>query len=407
MDEYNYPLEGANMARFYRPHWVEVNLDAIQSNVKAFREALPNNVKLMAVVKADAYGHGSVPVAQAALDAGANQLGVAFLDEALVLRRQGIDAPLLVLGYTDPEGCQEAILHDISVTVYRLEMLKPIAVAAAALGRPAKLHIKVDTGMGRLGVTSTEELLAIVAAVEEHPYLLWEGLFTHYACADEEDKAYTHQQAKRMKQFIQAIEEKGFRVPLVHSANSATGMDTPELAFDLVRLGISLYGFYPSEQVQKDRIALQPALQWKARVVHLKEVEQGTSISYGATYRAQGVERIATIPVGYADGYSRRLTGVASVLIRGQRAPIVGRICMDQLMINVTHIPEVEMGDEVVLLGRQDNEAIPAEELAAWLGTINYEIPCMINHRVPRVYTHGGQVVRIINGLERMEPRSE
>lgn len=354
----------------------------------------------MAIVKANGYGHGALRVAEAALSAGAGSLGVAFLDEALQLRHGGFTCPIFVMGYTEPAGYAVAIQHGIDLTFYDLHNLREVGERATELKQSAYIHIKVDTGMGRLGLIDEQELIYMVKYIENHPYLEWRGLFTHYACADEQDKQSTIQQADRFQQTITALKKEGFKLPLVHAGNSATGIDLPELTFDMVRLGISLYGFYPSEDVKRDQIALQPALSWKTKIVQLKEVPANTPISYGGTYRTKGVERIATLPVGYADGYTRLLTGKGEVLVRGHRVPVVGRICMDQMMINVTDILDVKLEDEVVLIGSQGNETVSAEEMATWIGTINYEIPCKIGLRVPRIYLQKDTVVHTDNYIE-------
>jgi alanine racemase len=382
---------------FYRPTWVEINLDAVASNVRAFRRALPDGTDLMAVVKANGYGHGAYEVAKTALSAGATWLGVAFLDEALQLRQSGVSCPILVMGYTDPKGFSLAIRRGISLTVYDLESLKRIAAAAQSLQAAANVHIKADTGMGRLGLVGTDELVSMLSYMNDHRRLKWEGLFTHYACADEVDKQSTLDQAQKLEDMIHVLRGNGFEPPLVHAGNSATGIDLPEKAFGMVRLGISLYGLYPSDQVMRDKIKLQPVLSWKTRIVHLKQVPPGTPVSYGSTYHTIGRESIATLPVGYADGYSRLLTGKSEVLVRGCRVPVVGRICMDQTIINVTNVPDAANGDEVVLIGSQNDASITADDLADWLGTINYEITCKVGLRVPRVYLREGSSVKIDN----------
>jgi alanine racemase len=389
---------------FYRPTWVEVDLDAVTSNVKAFRNALPDLVRLMAVVKANAYGHGALKVAETALSAGASSLGVAFLDEALQLRRAGFTCPILIMGYTDPAGYSLAIEHRLDLTFYDPDSLKKLGEKANELKQSATIHIKVDTGMGRLGLIDEQELIDMVEYIKNHPFLEWRGLFTHYACADEPDKENTFQQSDRFKQMMEALDKEGFKPPQVHAGNSATGIDIPDLAFDMVRLGISLYGLYPSNDVSRDKIVLQPVLSWNTKIVQLKQVPEGTPISYGSTYRTKGIERIATLPVGYADGYTRLLAGKGEVIVKGHRVPVVGRICMDQMMINVTDVPEAELGDEVVLIGCQGNETVSAEEMAEWVGTINYEIPCKIGLRVPRIYLQNGTVVHTDNYIEGIYP---
>lgn len=388
------------MGTFYRPTWVEINLSAVADNVKAFRHALPENTKLMAVVKANAYGHGAYEVALEALKSGATWLGVASLDEALQLRRRGLTCPILVMGYMDPAGFKHAIHQNVSITLFDFLSAQLLEEACESINKIARVHIKVDTGMGRLGLIDEKDILDLSSIVHRSAWLDWEGLFTHYACADELDKLSVLSQSEKLDKIILLLAEKGLRPSIIHAGNSATGIDLPRLTYDMLRLGISLYGLYPSNEVDQDAIKLQPVMTWKTKIVHLKQVPPGTPISYGGIYRTQGTENIATLPIGYADGYTRLLTGKGEVIVRGKRAPIVGRICMDQLMINVTHVPDVQVGDEAVLLGMQQHESITAEDLAEQLGTINYEIPCKVGMRVPRVYFRNGIETGVTNYIE-------
>jgi alanine racemase len=385
---------------FYRPTWVEISLDALRHNFRSFRRLLPTEMKIMAVVKADAYGHGAVEVAKEVIENGASYLAVAFLDEALELRRAGITAPILVLGYTSKQGLALAIANKITLNIYNLDHLESIAELSSA-ENPANIHIKIDTGMGRIGLHTEREAIAFIERALELPHVHVEGLFTHYATADEEDKSYTHKQYEHFDRVVQYFTQKGVDFKFIHAGNSATAIDSPELTYNMVRLGISLYGLYPSEEVQQQKIDLQPVMSLKTGVVMLKEMPKGSGISYGSIYHTQiESERIATLPVGYADGFSRMLTGKAQALIHGQKVSIVGTICMDQCMINVTGVDQVELEDEVLLLGRQGNAVITAEELAKQLGTINYEITCMISHRVPRVYIRDGKLFNAVNLLQ-------
>lgn len=384
---------------FYRPTRVEVSLDALRHNLGAFRRALPPQMKIMAVVKANAYGHGAVEVSREAVACGAAALGVAFLDEAIELRQAGISADILVLGYTPPEGIRLARRHGITLTVFDREMLDALGREAPGPGEPVRIQIKVDTGMGRIGLHDEAEAIRFIEDALRLPQVRVEGLFTHYAAADESDKAYTYGQHERFRRVVEHFRARGIDFPYLHAGNSATAIDLPELSYNLVRMGISMYGLYPSEEVNRTRISLRPMLSWKTGVVMVKTLPPGSGISYGVTYRTQGAERIATLPVGYADGFIRRLAGEANVLVRGRRAPITGRICMDQCMVRVDHIPDAALHDEVVLIGEQGGERVTADELAQALGTINYEIPCMISHRVPRLYVRGGQVVKTVNPL--------
>lgn len=389
------------MDAFYRPTWVEISLDALRHNIEAYRQLLPADVGLMAVVKADAYGHGAAAVAWEALACGASYIGVAFLDEGMELRRAGVTAPILVLGFTPEAGIAMAVEHDLTLTVFSDELWP--ALKLLPVGWRLKVHVKLDTGMGRLGLLPDAEAIAYMERALCHPALTVEGVYTHFACADETDKAYTHEQHARFEQFLQYFRGKGIQFPYVHAANSAAGIDCPETSYNMVRLGIGMYGLYPSEEVRRERIELKPVLSLKTRLSHLKRLPAGSGVSYGVIYRTQAEETIATLPIGYADGYSRMLSGKAHVLVRGRKAPIVGRICMDQCMANVTGQEDLTKEEEVVLLGCQGEAILSAEQLASWLGTVNYEVTCMISHRVPRIYVRGGRVVDVVNPLIRQE----
>lgn len=377
--------------QFFRPTWVEVNLDAIAQNVRTFRQRYPHK-RLMAVVKADAYGHGAIPVARTALEAGADWLGVACLDEAMQLRQAGIQAPVLVMGYTPltDEALQLAASQQVSLTAYELEALRQLSRWSRGRQQQLRIHLKLDTGMGRLGLRQQEEIRQALEELRQSPGLVLEGVYTHFATADEADKTYAREQHRRFQEWtawFAGIQPR----PLLHCGNSAAGIELPEQVGDMLRLGISLYGIYPSREVDRS-LVLQPAMRWKTRVVMLKSMHKGESVSYGATYRVQEEgERIATLPVGYADGYSRRLSNRGAVLIRGVRCPVVGRVCMDQTMVRIPPGLEVQVGDEVLLFGEGDGGALPTEEMAEWLDTIAYEIVCLVGKRVPRLYVHAGQ----------------
>jgi len=388
------------MDSFYRPTRVEISLDALRSNLLGFRRVLPAHVKMMAVVKADAYGHGAVEVCREALQCGVEYIAVAFLDEGLELRQAGITAPILVLGYTPPEGLEKAWENDITVNVYSNEVLDAFE-RLQPREKPLNIHVKIDSGMNRLGLTTEEDAIALIERALAIPGIHVEGLFTHYACADEEDKTYTLDQYRRFDRVVQYFAAKGLQFDYVHAGNSAAAIDSPHLTYNMVRLGISMYGLYPSEEVNHQVIDLEPVLSIKTGVVMIKTVPAGSGISYGTIYHTTGEEKIATLPIGYADGYSRMLTGKAQALIKGERKPIVGRICMDQCMMNVTGLDDIHSEEEVVILGKQGAEKITAEDHASWLGTINYEITCMISHRVPRVYIRNGQIVSTVNPLLR------
>jgi alanine racemase len=391
------------MDTYYRPTRAEISLDALSRNIQAFRRALPLGTRLLASVKANAYGHGAVETAREAVSAGADMLGVAFLDEAVQLRREGIEAPILVLGYVPPEGFPLARELGVSVALFREDALE---AAAQSGGRPLRVHIKVDTGMGRLGVLAGEEAVRFVERAVRTPGVEVEGLFTHFARSDEADKAYTRMQHERFAELEAAVRRRGIEIPLIHLGNSAAGIDTPEWTGGMLRLGIGMYGLYPSAEVGKTRVELEPVMTLKTEIVMTKTAPPGWGVSYGTRYVTRGEERIGTLPIGYADGFSRMLTGKAEALVRGVRVPVLGTICMDQCMIALDPADRaegfagpVEAGEEVVLIGRQGDEVITADEIASLLGTINYEIVCMIADRVPRVYLRGGKPVEVRNGL--------
>jgi alanine racemase len=419
---------------FYRPTWVEISLDALRDNITGFQKTLPESIAIMAVVKADAYGHGAVRVSKEAIACGVNYLGVAFLDEALELRNAGITAPIFVLGYTPPEGLAIALEQDITINVYSREVLDALkalgesgadeektadicrdgigegagaGVSASAsartdsFSRKLKIHIKLDTGMGRLGLHSERDAIAFIDEALALPGVEVEGLFTHYAKADETDKTYTLEQYRRFERVVNHFRGQNVAFRYLHTGNSAAAIDLPELTYNMVRLGISMYGMYPSNEVNEGKFALKPVLSLKTGIVNLKTLPPNSGVSYGTIYHTKRDEQIATLPIGYADGYSRMLTGKAEALIAGRRVPVVGTICMDQCMIDVTGIDSVKPGDEIVLIGEQAGERITVEDIAKKLGTINYEITCMISHRVAKVYISGGKRVELVNLLMR------
>lgn len=386
------------MDPYFRPTRVEISLDALKHNYMAFRRSLPDGMKLMAVVKANAYGHGAVEVAREAVRCGADYLGVAILDEAIELRNAGIKAPLLVLGYSPPEAIDTAVKHDIALTVYTEEMLEAVE-RRSNRHEPLKIHIKIDTGMGRLGLVGEEEAIRFITRAMEAEGVTVEGLFTHFAKADEADKSYTRMQHDRMQGIVAYLASQGIRFPLVHAGNSATAIDTPELSFNMIRLGISLYGLYPSAKVNRKSIQLEPVMSFKTGVVMAKSLPPDSGVSYGCVYRTKQDEQIVTLPVGYADGFTRMLSGKAHVLIRGKRLPVVGTICMDQCMVNASELPTLRIGEEVVLIGKQGDARITADEVADMLGTIHYEVTCMVANRVPKVYVRGGKTVAVSNSL--------
>jgi alanine racemase len=363
--------------------WAEVDLGAIQGNLRYFGERTGRAV--MAVVKANAYGHGAVPVARAALEAGARWLAVARAEEALELRAAGLEAPILILGYTPPAQVPQMVGSRVSMTVWSQEQIRGAALAAREGGGTARLHLKVDTGMGRLGVQIMGEALELARAVRAAQGVLLEGVFTHFARADEADPQPTDRQLARFRRVVEALEGEGLRPQWVHAANSAAALRRPETWYDMVRVGIALYGLEPSPHCPLPE-AIRPALAWKASLAMVKIVPPGRGISYGHQYITSRAERIGTVPVGYADGL-RRVEG-NQVLVGGVRAPVVGRVTMDQVMVQLDGVPLARPGDEVVIIGSQGDERIRAEEVADLWGTINYEVTSGIAARVPRLY-HG------------------
>jgi alanine racemase len=372
-----------------RPVWAEIDLQALGDNVREIRRVTDANAEIMAVVKANAYGHGVLPVSRAALRNGAAWIGVALLQEALLLREAGIKAPILILGYTPAQDVAEVVKNEISQTIFTWDDALAVASAAQRLGKKAKVHVKIDTGMGRLGFNSDRKTVDMICRLAQLPGLELEGIYTHFASADEADKTFAQEQFAKFQQLLQQLAARHIDIRWRHCANSAAILDLPSTHLDMVRPGIIIYGLYPSPHVRHDRVKLTTVLSLKARVAFVKDVPAGSSISYGRTFYTREQTRIATIPLGYGDGYGRLLSNRAEVLIGGRRAPVAGRVCMDQLMADVGHIQDVRQGDEVVLLGSQGRETITAEELAGYLGTINYEVLCMISERVPRVYLNG------------------
>lgn len=366
---------------FERPVWSEIDLAAVKKNVEMIKSSLKPQVKFCAVVKADAYGHGAIPVAGAVLSAGAERLAVALLSEAVELRQAGFLVPIQILGYTPPHQARTVAAYNIAQTVYSLDTAQALAAAGVASGRAVKIHIKIDTGMGRIGILPAEAG-DFASAVAKMPGLELEGVFSHFATADAADKTYAKEQYARFAEALNRIKARGIEVPIRHIANSAATLEMPETHLDMVRPGIILYGLWPSSACKRS-LALTPAMQLKAQVAQIKTVGAGASISYGRTYTARSERRIATLPIGYADGWTRLLSGKTDVLIHGCRAPLVGRICMDQCMADVSGIPAVQAGDTAILFG---DPALSADEVAAVIGTINYELVCMVSKRVPRVY---------------------
>jgi alanine racemase len=388
------------MNQYYRVHAV-IDLDAICHNIKEVKRVIGPNVKVMPVIKADGYGHGSVPIAKALNEIGVDAFAVAIIEEGITLRNNGIRQPIVILGYTSEYQYSSLIQYEIEPTVFCYEMAESLSKIAQALGKDAKIHIKLDTGMNRIGFKPTRESLETVKKIAQLPNIKIEGIFTHFACADEADKTSAKKQKAEYDKFIGWLEEEGIEIPVKHVSNSASIIDMDGWRMDMVRSGIITYGLYPSEEVAKDVLDLHPAMSLKTHIVHIKEVGPGEGISYNHTYVTKHATKIATIPVGYADGYPRALSSKGRVLIRGQYAPIIGRICMDQFMVDVTDIPEVSVMDEVTLVGRDGDQYISVEEVANMAGSFNYEFICGISKRVPRVYTQNGEMKKSVEYFEK------
>jgi alanine racemase len=375
------------------PLWAEIDLGAIAANVHALRRIISPDTRLMVAVKADGYGHGALQVARTAIASGASDLGVARIEEGLALRRRGIAAPILIFGYTCASKTSALIANDLMPSIFSLKNAREFSEAAQQSGRVLPVHVKVDTGMGRLGLLcdalrkSGEGPAAHeIAQIYKLPGLTVKGLFTHFATADHADTTYAQTQLDRFLALCTELKAAGLGIGLRHAANSGAIIQIPRAHMEMVRAGIAVYGLYPSDEMDCSNLSLQPAMMLKARIIHLKEVAAGTSISYGCSYKTPRSTTIATIPAGYADGYSRALSNKGVMLVGGYRVPVVGRVCMDLTMVDVGRVPGVKIGDEAVLIGRQHNETISADALARTMGTINYEVVASLTARVPRIY---------------------
>ncbi|MCI8455301.1 MAG: alanine racemase [Lachnospiraceae bacterium] len=379
--------------------YVNVYLDRIEENMRAMQRNLAPGVKMIGTVKADGYGHGAVFVAKT-IDPYVCGYAVASADEALQLRRHGIKKPVLILGVTGEERYGELLCQEIRMTVFQKKRAVCLSETAIRMGVTARIHIAVDTGMSRIGLLPDPEAVRFIKEIAALPGIEIEGLFTHFARADEADKTAACEQLRRFRELVSMVKAEGLSIPLCHCANSAAIVDLKEAQMDAVRAGISIYGLYPSAEVQKAALRLQPAMELKSVITYIKEIGPGTAVSYGGTFVADKPTRVATVAIGYGDGYPRSLSGKGYALVCGKRAPILGRVCMDQLMVNVTGIPEAAEDMEVTLLGRDGGEEITMEELASLSGGFHYEIPCLIGKRVPRVYVSGGKRVGIMTCLD-------
>lgn len=384
------------MFKHLRPVWAEVNLDNLAHNMREIRK-ISKSKDIIAVIKADGYGHGALDIAPTLLENGATKIAVAVLNEAIELRRGGIKAPIIILGFTPPSLIDMLLRYDIEQTVYSYELAKEISNMAQKKNKKAKIHIALDTGMGRIGFLPNDESVEDVYKISKLPNIIIEGLYSHFSTADEEDKTYTELQLKKFNEFYDKLIKKGIKINIRHIANSAAIIDLPKSHFEAVRPGVILYGYYPSEEVSREKINLKPVMSLKTNIVHIKKLPAGEYIGYGRKFKTNRESIIATLPVGYADGYTRFLFEKAKVIINGSFAPVVGRICMDQCMVDVTDVKNVQLGDEVILLGEKDNLKFDADDIAKLIGTINYEVTCMISKRVPRVYLKSGKVIKIRN----------
>lgn len=376
----------------YKRVYATVDLDAIRQNMEAMKANIAKGTMICGVVKSDGYGHGSVPVAKAVEDLVWGY-AVAAVEEGWVLRDHHITKPILVLGYVPEEEFESLVEQEIRYTVSEWKEVEILSKIAQKLGKNAYVHIKMDTGMGRIGLRSAEEILTLAQKIETLPNIVIEGIFTHMATADMADKTKAKEQIRMFKEMLQLLENNGIYIPIRHCSNSAGIIDLKEANIDMVRAGIALYGLYPSEEVNKENVCLTPALELKSIVSYLKTVPKGSPIGYGATFVTQKETKVATVSIGYGDGYPRALSNKGYALVRGKKAPIIGRICMDQFMMDVSDIPEIQQGDTVTLIGKDQNEQITVEELAELAGTFNYEFVCDLGKRIPRVYISGGKIV--------------
>lgn len=384
------------MKKYRRVH-ADIDLDAVLFNFEQMSSTVAAGTQIMAVVKTDAYGHGAVPLS-ILLEPQEYLWGfaTATVDEAVELRKAGIKKPILVLGYSFPECYADVVKYGLTQTVFQLEMAEELSKEAVKQNKKVSVHVKLDTGMGRIGYQCAKEAVEDTKKMKTLPMLDLEGVFTHFANADTENKEFTLGQIAKFEEMVQAMEEAGVRFALKHCANSAGIIELTDQKFDLVRAGIISYGMWPSDEVKKDVLQLKPILSLKSHVVYVKEVEAGTPVSYGSTWTAKEKRKIATVPVGYGDGYPRSLSNKGYVLIKGYRVPIVGRVCMDQLMVDVTEIPEeIRTGDRVTLIGKDGNECITAEELGDLSGRFNYELMCDLGNRIARIYYQNGEIKEI------------
>ncbi len=378
-----------------------ISLDAIRDNIEKGRALLAPGTKMMGVVKADAYGHGAVPVAKAIEDL-VDAYGVAMPEEGVELRKAGLTKPIIILGYTAPEMAELAIRYDIAMAVFQSEIAEKYNETAKKLNKIAKVHIKLDTGMSRIGYLCREESIDDIEKIAKLSHVEMDGMFTHFSKADETDKTFARNQFKKYMEFANALEARGITLPCKHVCNSAGIIDIPEGDLDMVRFGVTMYGMYPTDEVTKERMPVTPAMEVKTHISYIKTLPAGVGIGYSGTFVTEKETRVATLSVGYGDGYPRGLSNMGRVLIHGKSAKILGRICMDQCMVDVTDIPEAKQGDVVTLMGRDGEDFISAEEIGATVGnSFHYEVVCDISKRVPRIYYKNGKIVEVVSFLPR------
>lgn len=379
-----------------RPAFAEINLDNLAYNVKNIKK-LSGKSEMIGVVKADAYGHGAIDAAKTIIKNGVKRLAVAVITEAVELRKAGIKVPIMILGYTPLNFAQDIIDYDIQPTVFSYDYASKLSSIAVNQNKKVRIHIALDTGMGRIGFLPCDDSVNAVYEISKLPNIDIEGLFSHFSTADESDKEYSMQQFKKYQWFSDELNKKGVSIKIRDLSNSAAITDLPETHFDAVRPGIILYGYYPSKEVKMDKLPLKHVMTLKANIVHIKKLKKGEYISYGRKFKCERDSIIATLPIGYADGYTRRLGKDAKVIINDSFAPVVGRICMDQCMVDITDIDNVKVGDEVILMGKSEHCSMDAEDIANILGTISYEVLCMISKRIPRIYIKNDEIVKVRN----------
>jgi len=380
-----------------RAVWAEINLDNLAHNMREVRRVTNKNTKVTAVIKADGYGHGAKDIASTLLENGADRFAVATLSEAIQLRKEVHNVEIMVLGYTPNIQAKDLIKNNIIQTIYSLDQAKEFSQIAISLNKKVTVHIKIDTGMHRLGLLPNEDTINEIVEINKLNGLIIEGIFTHFATADEIDKEYTRDQVNKFNYVTTELEKKGLKIPLKHVSNSAAIIDLPEFNYDMVRAGIMLYGLYPSNHINRDIVDLKEVMCLKTKIAQIKNLNAGSSISYGLNFTVQRNSKIAILPIGYADGYSRTLSNQSHVIINNKKAPIVGNICMDQCIIDVTDI-DINREDDVILFGGNDN-GITIDSIAKLLQTINYEVVCMVKKRVPRVYIKGNNIIKYKDDL--------